>query len=102
MHVFYHLGELDDALNYALGAGSRFNVAEDSEYVQTLIGKYSVRTSRGTRRVFFRSNSAISRDYPAFSADITPHLIVVRSLFINGAMIESMEGAQYHHHHHCY
>lgn len=37
--VFYHLGELDSALTYALGAGTHFNVDEQSEYVQTLIGK---------------------------------------------------------------
>lgn len=37
--VFYHLGELDDALSYALGAGSLFNVEDDSEYVQTLVGE---------------------------------------------------------------
>ena len=36
--VFYHLGELDDALSYALGAGPLFDVNEQSEYVQTLIG----------------------------------------------------------------
>lgn len=38
MQVFYHLGELDSALSYALGAGSHFNLDEQSEYVQTLIG----------------------------------------------------------------
>ncbi|KAG1657731.1 hypothetical protein FOA52_011993 [Chlamydomonas sp. UWO 241] len=37
--VFYHLGELDDALTYALGAGSLFNVNEESEYVQTLVSR---------------------------------------------------------------
>ncbi|GLC33568.1 hypothetical protein PLESTF_001799400 [Pleodorina starrii] len=37
--VFYHLGELDDALNYALGAGSLFDVEEQSEYVTTLIAR---------------------------------------------------------------
>jgi hypothetical protein len=37
--VFYHLGELDSALTYALGAGTHFNVDEQSEYVQTLIGE---------------------------------------------------------------
>jgi hypothetical protein len=36
--VFYHLGELDSALTYALGAGKHFDVNEQSEYVQTLIG----------------------------------------------------------------
>lgn len=37
--VFYHLGELDSALTYALGAGSRFDVTDDSEFVRTLVGK---------------------------------------------------------------
>ncbi|KAG2490998.1 hypothetical protein HYH03_010670 [Edaphochlamys debaryana] len=37
--VFYHLGELDDALNYALGAGSLFDVEEGSEYVTTLVAR---------------------------------------------------------------
>ncbi len=39
LKVFYHLGELDDALNYALGAGSLFDVEEQSEYVTTLVGE---------------------------------------------------------------
>ncbi|CAI6009641.1 unnamed protein product, partial [Closterium sp. NIES-65] len=38
VQVFYYLGELTDSLTYALGAGSLFDVSEDSEYVQTLIG----------------------------------------------------------------
>eukprot|EP00850_Spirogloea_muscicola_P013494 SM000091S24652 [mRNA] locus=s91:438274:444527:- [translate_table: standard] len=37
--VFYHLGELDDSLTYALGAGALFDVADGSEYVQTLVAK---------------------------------------------------------------
>eukprot|EP00899_Mesostigma_viride_P015362 jgi/Mesvir1/23827/Mv10633-RA.2 len=37
--VFYHLGELDDSLQYALGAGSLFNIRDESEYVQTLVAK---------------------------------------------------------------
>jgi hypothetical protein len=36
--VFYHLGELDDALSYALGAGKLFDINEQSEYVQTTLG----------------------------------------------------------------
>lgn len=40
--MFYHLGELDDALNYALDAGSKFDVNEQSEFVQTLVGEQSV------------------------------------------------------------
>ncbi|EFJ47427.1 26S proteasome regulatory complex [Volvox carteri f. nagariensis] len=37
--VFYHLGELDDALTYALGAGSLFDVEDQSEYVTTLVAR---------------------------------------------------------------
>uniref|UniRef100_A0A2P2MRH5 26S proteasome non-ATPase regulatory subunit 1 homolog n=1 Tax=Rhizophora mucronata TaxID=61149 RepID=A0A2P2MRH5_RHIMU len=37
--VFYYLGELDDSLSYALGAGSLFDVSEDSNYVHTLLAK---------------------------------------------------------------
>lgn len=39
MQVFYHLGELNDALSYALGAGSLFDVEEGSEYANTLLCK---------------------------------------------------------------
>ncbi|CAL8468543.1 g8083 [Coccomyxa elongata] len=37
--VFYHLGELDDALSYALGAGKLFDINEPSEYVQTTLDR---------------------------------------------------------------
>lgn len=37
--VFYYLSELSDALSYALGAGSLFDVSEDSDYVHTLLAK---------------------------------------------------------------
>ena len=40
VQVFYHLGELDDALTYALGAGQLFDINEQSEYVQTLLGAW--------------------------------------------------------------
>lgn len=39
MQVFYHLGELDDALSYALGAGALFDLSERSEYVETILGE---------------------------------------------------------------
>lgn len=38
LQVFYYLRELDEAVNYALGAGTLFDVNDKSEYVQTLIG----------------------------------------------------------------
>lgn len=37
--VFYHLGELDDALSYALGAGLHFDVSSPNEFEQTLLSK---------------------------------------------------------------
>ncbi|KAI7986170.1 hypothetical protein LOK49_LG14G00550 [Camellia lanceoleosa] len=37
--VFYYLGELDDSLSYALGAGPMFDVSEDSDYVHTPLAK---------------------------------------------------------------
>ncbi|KAF3790142.1 26S proteasome non-ATPase regulatory subunit 1-like protein A [Nymphaea thermarum] len=37
--VFYHLGELNDSLSYALGAGPLFDVSEDSDYVHTILAK---------------------------------------------------------------
>ncbi|KAL8279340.1 hypothetical protein RQP46_008152 [Phenoliferia psychrophenolica] len=35
--VYYHLGSLDESLTYALGAGKLFDLADDDEYVQTVI-----------------------------------------------------------------
>lgn len=37
--VFYYLGELNDSLTYALGAGPLFDVSEESDYVHTLLAK---------------------------------------------------------------
>lgn len=37
--VFYHLGAFEESLNYALGAGNLFNVNDNSEYVETIIGR---------------------------------------------------------------
>lgn len=39
LQVFYYLGELNDSLSYALGAGPLFDISEDTEYVHTLLGK---------------------------------------------------------------
>lgn len=50
--VFYHLGELDDALTYALGAGSLFDVNDQSEYTQTLIGEEEEEEGREERALF--------------------------------------------------
>ena len=54
--VFYHLGELNDALNYALCAGNLFDVTETSAYVQTLLGESrSSLSSSNPLFAFFRS-----------------------------------------------
>ncbi|KAL3507342.1 hypothetical protein ACH5RR_032724 [Cinchona calisaya] len=37
--VFCYLGELNDSLSYALGAGPLFNVSEDTDYVHTILAK---------------------------------------------------------------
>ncbi|PNX78821.1 26S proteasome non-ATPase regulatory subunit 1-like protein, partial [Trifolium pratense] len=37
--VFCYLGELNDSLSYALGAGPLFDVSEDSDFVYTLLAK---------------------------------------------------------------
>lgn len=43
--VFYYLGELNDALSYALGAGPLFDVSEDTDYAHTLLGLHHILTS---------------------------------------------------------
>jgi len=35
--LYYHLGDLDDALTFALGAGDLFEVTSDDQFVQTII-----------------------------------------------------------------
>lgn len=42
LQVFYYLRELDEALNYALGAGNAFDINGKSEYVSTIIGTSSL------------------------------------------------------------
>jgi len=37
--VYYHLGEYDDALSFALGAGELFDVAQKTQFVNTIISK---------------------------------------------------------------
>ena len=44
--VFYYLGELDDALTYALGAGDLFDISEQSDYVNALLCKPSPQNYR--------------------------------------------------------
>ncbi|KAJ1721546.1 proteasome regulatory particle base subunit [Coemansia erecta] len=35
--IYFHLGEFDDALSFALGAGEQFSLKESSTYVQTIV-----------------------------------------------------------------
>jgi len=37
--VFYHLGEMKDSVNYALGAEEKLDVTEKSEYVDTIVAE---------------------------------------------------------------
>ncbi|KAI9364396.1 armadillo-type protein [Zopfochytrium polystomum] len=37
--VYYHLGEFDESLTFALGAGTHFDINSKSEYVETIIAK---------------------------------------------------------------
>lgn len=44
--VYYHLGALDEALTFALGAGNLFNVDDvQDQYVETIIGACQERRS---------------------------------------------------------
>ena len=50
LQVFYHLDDLDDAVHYALGAGTLFDIRESSDYVRSILSRcidtyISVRTS---------------------------------------------------------
>ena len=36
--VYYHLGEYEEALVFALGAGNLFNAFDKSDFVETIIG----------------------------------------------------------------
>lgn len=37
--VYYHLGEYDESMMFALGAGDLFDITAKSEYVETMICK---------------------------------------------------------------
>ena len=40
--VYYHLGAYEESLTYALGAEDLFNVNDNSEFVQTIIGEFTL------------------------------------------------------------
>jgi hypothetical protein len=50
--VYYHLGSLDNALTYALGAGRLFDVNDKTEYVETIIGSFKSGPPINDRRCF--------------------------------------------------
>ncbi|KAE8712246.1 26S proteasome non-ATPase regulatory subunit 1-like protein B [Hibiscus syriacus] len=71
--VFFYLGELNDSLSYALGAGPLFDVSEDSDYVHTLLAKAI------DEYASFRSKAAESND-EAVKVDTRLEEIVERML----------------------
>jgi 26S proteasome regulatory subunit N2 len=77
--VFYHLEQLDEALRYALRAGDRFSVEDQSQYAQTLVSKCIDEYIR------LRSSALDTNDAKGLSdADlkIEPRLVaVVESMF---------------------
>lgn len=40
--VYYHLGEYDESMIFALGAGELFDITAKSEYVETIICSYTL------------------------------------------------------------
>ncbi|KAH0932565.1 hypothetical protein HID58_009682 [Brassica napus] len=59
--VFYYLGELNDSLSYALGAGPSFDVSEDTDYVHTLLAK-AIDEYASLRSKAFESNEMVDID----------------------------------------
>ncbi|KAM7465935.1 hypothetical protein LguiB_013497 [Lonicera macranthoides] len=72
--VFYYLGELNDSLSYALGAGPLFDVSEDSDYVHTLLAKAI------DEYASLRTKAAESNDEAAANIDPRLEAIVERML----------------------
>ncbi|KAJ2468739.1 proteasome regulatory particle base subunit, partial [Coemansia sp. RSA 2322] len=64
--IYFHLGEFDDALNFALGAGELFRLEDTSAYVQTVVNhaidKYiEVRSRDGSEAVDGRLEFVVER-----------------------------------------
>ncbi|PWA72886.1 26S proteasome regulatory complex, non-ATPase subcomplex, Rpn2/Psmd1 subunit [Artemisia annua] len=70
---FYFLGEHNDSLSYALGAGSLFDVSEDSDYVHTLLAKAI------DEYASLRTKAAESKE----SADVDPRLEAIVERMLN-------------------
>lgn len=51
LQVYYHLGDYEDSLHYALGADHLFDVSDTSEYVETTIGAFSLETASEIIRI---------------------------------------------------
>lgn len=73
--VFYHLGAFEESLNYALGAGDLFNVNDNSEYVETIIGKQPLLQKKSSCRNY--CNFGILLDSPAFLRINLPLLVFI-------------------------
>uniref|UniRef100_A0A0D9X5I3 26S proteasome non-ATPase regulatory subunit 1 homolog n=1 Tax=Leersia perrieri TaxID=77586 RepID=A0A0D9X5I3_9ORYZ len=64
--VFYYLGELNDSLSYALGAGPLFDLSDDSDYAHTLSAKAldeyaSIRSKSGEEMMDPRLEAIVER-----------------------------------------
>ncbi|KAE8717553.1 26S proteasome non-ATPase regulatory subunit 1-like protein B [Hibiscus syriacus] len=77
--VFYYLGELNDSLSYALGAGPLFDVSEDSDYVHTLLSKAI------DEYVSLRSKAAESSDE---SAKVDPRLEAIVERMLDKCIVD--------------
>lgn len=44
--VYFHLGEFDEALSFALGSAELFDVDKKDEYVDTVVCEYRIRRER--------------------------------------------------------
>ncbi|KAG1473109.1 hypothetical protein G6F56_001140 [Rhizopus delemar] len=72
--VYYNLGELDDSLTFALGAGQHFDVSDNSEYVTTIISKcidkyIHLRTLENTEPVDSRLQDIVERMFQRCADD---------------------------------
>eukprot|EP00887_Chlorella_sp_A99_P004301 scaffold15.g4301.t1 len=72
--VFYHLGDLDDALTYALGAGALFDVNDKAEYVLTILARcidryIALRSGGNGGEVDPRLESIVERLFQRCSSD---------------------------------
>lgn len=77
--VFYYLGELNDSLSYALGAGPLFDVSEDSDYVQTLLAKAI------DEYASFKSKAAESNDE---AAKVDPRLEAIVERMLDKCIVD--------------